>query len=240
MWQTQNNKLSQMTYQTWRLTVLSTYYICEFRKGLVIPLPLKRSQKLFSLVQQASRYYSWWWCTRSQTSILDRQFDLLSPGEARWSGDRPANFQDLQQLGTAMVMGKPANKNTSDLPEMRGISTISQRKAWCLPHWNYSCWSTEFWSQPQLQPNTVIACNCQFSKESLKEPHLLVHHVSLSFQSFRVRKIVKERCWDRVSVPMYFVCILFAMFWSWCSMCCQFVSWGLMFAVWGSGVVETQ
>jgi hypothetical protein len=44
---------------------------------------------------------------------------------------------------------------------MSGTSTISQRKAWCLPHWNYSCWSTEFWSQPQLQPNTVIACNCQ-------------------------------------------------------------------------------
>lgn len=144
MGQTQNNKLSQMTYQKWRVTVLSTYYICEFWKGLVIPLPLKSYSALSNKLHGS---------THGGDS---------PPRQARWSGDRPANFQDLQQLGTAMVIvGKPANKNTSDLPEMSGTSTISQRKAWCLPHWNYSCWSTEFWSQPQLQPNTVIACNCQ-------------------------------------------------------------------------------
>ena len=158
MWQTQNNKLSQMTYQKWRVTVLSTYYICEFRKGLVIPLPLKSYSALSNKLHGTTHGGD----AQDPKPRFYRQFDPLSPRQARWSGDRPANFQDLQQLGTAMVIvGKPANKNTSDLPEMSGTSTISQRKAWCLPHWNYSCWSTEFWSQPQLQPNTVIACNCQ-------------------------------------------------------------------------------
>ena len=105
MWQTQNNKRSQMTYQTWRLTILSTYYICEFRKGLVIPLPLKRSQKLFSLVQKASRYYSWWWCTRSQTEKPGGQVTDQPTSKTYSSLARPWLWES-QQIKTPVTYQK--------------------------------------------------------------------------------------------------------------------------------------
>ena len=142
--------------------------------------------------------------------------------------DQPTS-KTYSNLARLCLLWESQQSNTSDLPEISGISTISPKRNMCLSlkllkQIESSCGV----SHSHMQPDIAIA---MFSKETQKEPYLLVHHVSLSCQNFRVRKMVKEGCWDRVSVPVYYVCIL-CMFicydlilGTWCSTFCQV--WGL-------------